>query len=265
MGRMGKPLLGKSIVITRAREQAAELSQLLEEYGAHVIEFPTIEIVPPDRWKPVDRAIDNLGSYQWLIFTSTNGVRFFLNRLRLKKRRLAEFKGLQFCAIGPRTAQEVEKAGVTVDIVPDQYCAEALVRRFAVEELKGKRILLARAKKARDILPKELSTLGATVDVVEVYQTIAPNLSRGEIEKVFQGNKIDVITFTSSSTADHFLRLYEEKMGPKPPLAGVAIAAIGPITADTLQRRGLSPHIIPTSFTIRGLTEAIVDYFAGKA
>jgi uroporphyrinogen III methyltransferase/synthase len=265
MGRMGKPLLGKRIVITRAREQAAELSRLLEEYGAHVIEFPTIEIVPPDSWKPADRAIDELGSYQWLIFTSTNGVTFFLNRLRLKKRRLAEFKGLGFCAIGPRTAQEVEKAGVKVDIVPDQYCAEALVRRFAVEELKGKRILIPRAKRARDILPKELRTLGATVDVVEVYQTIAPNLSRGEVERVFRGNTIDVITFTSSLTVDHFLRLYEEKTGSKPLLAGVAVAAIGPVTADTLRRRGLSPRIIPASFTMRGLTEAIVDYFAGRA
>jgi uroporphyrinogen III methyltransferase/synthase len=261
---MESPLLGKTVVITRARGQAGEFSQLLRNYGARVIEFPTIEIIPPDSWKRVDRAIDNLGTYHWLIFTSANGVQFFLKRLRLKKRRLAEFKGLRFCAIGPRTAQEVEKAGVGVDIVPDQYYAEAMAGRFGVEHLEGRRILLARAKKARDLLPKELRKLGASVDVVAVYQTIAPNISGEEIERVFRENKIDVITFTSSSTVENFLLMYEEKVRVKPPFAGVAIAAIGPITANTLERRGIVPHIIPKSFTIRALTEAIVDYFTGE-
>ncbi len=261
---MEKPLLGKRIVITRARGQAGELSQLLNNYGAHVIEFPTIEIVPPDSWERVDRAIDNLGTYHWLIFTSTNGVKFFLKRLRLKKRRLAEFRDLRVCAIGPRTAQEAEKVGVRVDIVPDQYYAEALAGRFGVEQLKGRRILLARAKKARDLLPKELRKLGASVDVVEVYQTIVPIINAKEIERVFQENKIDVVTFTSSSTVENLLRMYREKVGLKPPFAGVAIAAIGPITANTLRRRGITPHIIPKSFTIGALTEAIVDYFTGK-
>jgi len=263
-GRMGKPLLGKRIVITRARGQAAEFSQLLTGYGAHVVEFPTIKIVPPDSWYPVDRAIETLETYHWIIFTSANGVTFFLKRLKLKKRRLAEFNNLRFCAIGPRTAQEVEKAGVKVDVVPDQYCAEDLVRRFGIEELAGRRILLARAKKARDLLPRELRKLGAAVDVVEVYQTIMPNLSKREMERVFQGDRIDLITFTSSSTVNHFLQMYEEKVGLKPPLAGVAIAAIGPITANTLQRWGITTHIIPNSFTIWALTEAIVDYFTGK-
>jgi uroporphyrinogen III methyltransferase/synthase len=262
---MEKPLLGKRIVITRAREQAGEFTRLLRGYGAHVIEFPTIEIVPPDSWDPVDRAIGDLETYHWIIFTSTNGVKFFLKRLRLKKRRLREFSDLRFCAIGPRTAQEVEKAGVKVNVVPDQYCAEALVQRLGIEKLEGKRILLARAKKARDLVPKELRKLGATVDVVEVYQTIMPNVSRKEIEKIFQRDRVDLITFTSSSTVSHFIHLYEEKGGLKNPLTGMAIAAIGPITANTLKGRGITPHIIPNSFTIRALTEAIVDYFRGAS
>ena len=260
-GRMEKPLSGKRIVITRAREQAAEFSRMLKEYGAQVVEFPTIEIVPPDSWEPVDMAIGRLEAYHWIIFTSSNGVRFFIKRLKLKKRRLAEFKNLRFCAIGPRTAREVEKAGVKVDLIPDQYYAEALVQRLGIEELGGARILLARAKKARDILPRELRTLGAVVDVVEVYQTIMPTISRREIEEIFHGEGIDLITFTSSSTADNFLRVCEEKVGSKPPLAGVAIAAIGPITANTLRRWGITPHIVPNSFTIQALTEAIVEYF----
>jgi uroporphyrinogen III methyltransferase/synthase len=261
---MEKALLGKRIVITRAREQAGELSRLLKGYGAHVVELPTIKIIPPESWHPVDRAIGNLEAYHWIIFTSTNGVKFFLKRLKLKKRRLTEFRDLRFCAIGPKTAQEIEKAGVKVDFVPDQYCAEALVQRLGIEELGGRRILLARAKKARDFLPRELRKLGAVVDVVEVYQTIMPNISKSELERTFKGDRIDLITFTSSSTVKHFLQLYEERVGLDPPLAGVAIAAIGPITADTLRRHGITPHIIPNSFTIQALTEAIVDYFMGK-
>lgn len=263
-GRMEKPLSGRRIVITRARGQAAEFSLLLEGYGAQVVEFPTIEIVPPDSWDPVDRAIGRLEAYHWLIFTSANGVRFFIKRLKLKKRQLAGFNNLRFCAIGPRTAVEVEKAGVKVDLVPGRYCAEALVQRLGIEELVGVRILLARAKKARDILPRELRKLGAVVDVVEAYQTIMPDISRREIERIFHGEGIDLITFTSSSTADNFIHMFEEKAGSKPPLAGVAIAAIGPITANTLQRWGITPHIVPNSFTIQALTEAIVDYFTDK-
>jgi uroporphyrinogen III methyltransferase/synthase len=262
---MERPLLGKKIIITRAREQAGELTRLLRGYGAHVIEFPTIEIVPPNSWDPVDRAIGNLESYHWIIFTSTNGVRFFHDRLKLKKRRLEEFHDLRFCAIGPRTAQEIEKAGAKVDLIPEQYCAESLVQRLGIEELEGKRILLARAKKARDLVPKELRKLGAAVDVVEVYQTIMPDISKREIERVFQGDRIDLITFTSSSTVTHFLQMYEEKGGLKDPLAGVAIAAIGPITANTLRRRGITPQIIPNSYTIRDLTEAIVEFFRGAS
>ncbi len=260
---MEKPLLGKRIVITRARGQAGELSQLLKGYGAQVIEFPTIKIVPPDSWYPVDRAIENLETYHWVIFTSTNGVKFFLKRLKLKKRRLAEFNDLRFCAIGPRTAQEIERAGVRVDVVPEQYYAEALVQRLGIEELRGRRILLARAQKARDLLPRELRKSGASVDVVEVYQTIRPTISKREIERVFQGEGIDLITFTSSSTVNHFFHIYEEKVGLKNTLIGVAIAAIGPITANTLRRRGITAHIIPDSYTIPALTEAIVDYFRG--
>jgi len=139
-----------------------------------------------------------------------------------------------------------------------------LVQRLGIEELAGVRILLARAKKARDILPRELRKLGAVVDVVEAYQTIMPDISRREIERIFHGEGIDLITFTSSSTADNFIHMFEEKARSKPPLAGVAIAAIGPITANTLQRWGITPHIVPNSFTIQALTEAIVDYFTDK-
>ena len=258
---MEKPLLGKRIVVTRAQEQAGELSRLLAGYGAHVIEFPTIKIVPPDSWDPVDRAIGALEAYNWIIFTSTNGVKFFLKRLKLRRRLLTEFNHLRFCAIGPRTAQEIEKTGAKVNVVPDQYCAEALVERLGIEELEGRRILLARAKKARDLVPKELRKLGAAVDVVEVYQTIMPDICKKEIGRVFQGDRIDLITFTSSSTVNHFIQMCEEKGGLSNPLAGVTVAAIGPITANTLRRHGVTLHIIPQSYTIRDLTEAIVDYF----
>jgi len=146
-------------------------------------------------------------------------------------------------------------------LVPHQYCAEALVKSLGNGELEGRRILLARAKKARDLLPRELRKLGAVVDVVEVYQTVIPPMSKREIKRVFKGDRVDLITFTSSSTVNHFLHMYEERAGLKLPLAGVTIAAIGPVTASTLQGRGIPPHIIPNSYTIPALTEAIVDYF----
>jgi uroporphyrinogen III methyltransferase/synthase len=261
---MEKPLSGKRVVITRAREQARELFHLLADYGAHVIEFPTIEIVPPDSWGAVDRAIGNLEAYHWIIFTSTNGVKFFLERLNRKGRRLTEFRDLRICAIGPRTAQEIEKNGVRVAAVPDEYCAEALVQRLGMEDLTGREILLARAKRARDVVPRELRKLGARVDVVEVYETIMPAISKREFDEVFQGNGIDLITFTSSSTVNHFIQMCREWGRAEDPLAGVTVAAIGPITATTLSRYGITPHIIPQSYTIQALTEAIVDYFTGN-
>ena len=173
-----KPLTGRKILITRARDQAAVFATSLVDLGAEVIEFPTIEIVPPLRWKELDQAIDQLESYDWLIFTSANGVNFFWQRLieKGKDRRLPS--ALKVCAIGPATAYQLKEKGIEVDYTPKEFVAEAILKGFEKTMLKGKRILLARAKEARDVLPKGLRKMGAKVDVVETYRTVKPKGGR---------------------------------------------------------------------------------------
>jgi uroporphyrinogen III methyltransferase/synthase len=257
-----KPLAGKKILITRAREQSTEFATLLKERGAEVIEFPTIEIVPPLHWKKLDQTIDQLKSYHWIIFTSANGVYYFWQRLREKgKQRLPS--SLKVCAIGPATARQLKEKKIAVAYMPKEYIAEALLKGFEKRPIQGKRILLARAKKARDILPKGLKSMGAKVDVVEVYRTVKPKGGNKKLKQLLEEGNIDVITFTSSSTVNHFAELLKRE-DLKIMLRGVAIACIGPVTAWTAKEWGMKVQIQPKQYTIPGLTRAIVQYFADK-
>ena len=258
-----KPLTGKTILITRARGQSSEFSARLRERGAEVVEFPTIEIVPPLHWEEMDRAIDRLDAYEWIIFTSVNGVSFFLQRLNEKRNEPGFPTSPKVCAIGPATAKELKKNGIGVDYTPKEYVAEAILEGFEKMNVRGKRILLARVKKARDILPKGLKAMGAKVDVVEAYRTLKPRGGSKKLKEILAQGKVDVITFSSSSTVNHFIELLgkgdvEEK------LEGVTIASIGPVTSRTAREHGLTVHIQPDEYTIPALTEAIVDYFAEK-
>jgi uroporphyrinogen III methyltransferase/synthase len=167
-----KPLLGKGVVITRPEEQAADLAALLREAGARVIYFPTIKIVPPDRFDDLDRAIDTIAMYDWIIFTSANGVKFFFKRFHERGKDIRDLKGSGICTIGPATAASIGNRGLRVDIVPDEYISEGVVQAFEGQNLHGKRVLLPRAEIARDIIPDGLSKLGATVDVVTAYRTV---------------------------------------------------------------------------------------------
>ncbi len=252
-----KPLAGKKILITRAREQSAEFASSLKNLGAEGIEFPTIEIRPPLSWDALDRAIQNLNTYDWLIFTSANGVRFFFERLKKKRENLPS--SLKVCAIGPATAKELNKREIQIDYIPKEFIAEAILDGFKEMQVKGKKILLARAEKARDILPNGLKEMGAEVEVVEVYRTIKPKGGAKRL-KLLLKEKIDAIAFTSSSTVDHFVDLLKG-VDHKKALKGVAIACIGPITADTARKRGMKVHIQPKEYTIPGLTQAIAKYF----
>ena len=255
-----KPLTGKKILITRAREQSTEFATQLKKRGAEVIEFPTIEIVPPLHWKKLDQTIDQLTSYHWIIFTSANGVYYFWQRLKEKgKQHLPS--SLKVCAIGPATARQLKEKKIPVAYMPKEYIAEALLKGFEKMPIKGKRILLARAKKARDILPKGLNTMGAKVDVVEVYRTVKPKGGAKKLRQLLADGKIDVITFTSSSTVNHFADLLK-KEDLKMLLKGVAIACIGPVTVRTAKEWGMSVQIQPKQYTIPHLTKAIADYFA---
>jgi uroporphyrinogen III methyltransferase / synthase len=248
------PLFGRKIVVTRALDQAAEFSERLRALGADVIEFPVISIQPPRDPGPLDRAIANLGAYDWLIFTSVNGVRFFLDRLDQSPHDLRALKA-RICAIGPATRQAVEKLHLKVDMMPAEYVAESLIAAFGDEPLDGKRILLPRAAVARDIIPTELAKRGADVDVVEAYCNVAPEDAAARVGEIFGSTKKpDWITFTSSSTVKNCVAITGLEA-----LRGVRIASIGPVTSATARELGLTVDIEARPFTIDGLIESILD------
>jgi uroporphyrinogen III methyltransferase/synthase len=257
------PLSDKKILITRAREQSAEFVTRLKKLGAEVIEFPTIEIVPPLSWRNVDHAIAQLKSYDWIIFTSANGVNFFFQRLKEKGKTRRSISGIKLCAIGPATAKQLKKKGAQVDYIPKEFVAESILRGFKRMGIEGKQILLARAEKARDVLPEGLKKMGAGIDVVEVYRTIKPKGGAKRLRKLLEEKRPDVITFTSSSTVNHFAEL-PKGTDLKKALKDIVIACIGPITARTVREAGLKVHIQAEEYTIPALTRAIAGYFSNK-
>ena len=251
------PLLAdKRILITRAREQTEDFSHLLESYGAKVTAFPTIEIVPPGDWGPLDKAIERLKTYDWVIFTSVNGVKFFTQRLKEKGTDITVLGGKKICAIGPRTKRELEKMGLRVTFMPTEYRAEGVAEGLKTLGMQGKKILLPRAREARKILPEALRKAGGVVDEVEAYRTVRPVKSKDSLETILKKG-IDVVTFTSSSTVRNFMELLSDKTA----MNGVKVAVIGPITAETARTYGLEPAIAPAEYTIPALVEAIVEYF----
>lgn len=256
-----KPLFGKRILVTRALEQAGDFTKLLEREGAEPITFPTIKTVAPPSPKPLDRAIKRLSTYDWAIFTSVNGVKYFVERLKKTGYDIRELKGVRICAIGPRTEEAVKALGIRVDLTPKEYRAEAIISSLGKRGIKGKRFLLARALKAREILPIEIKRLGGSIDVVPAYKTVRPVKEAGELKGMLSKGGVDVVTFTSSSTVTNFMGLFKKKEEALKLLKGVKVACIGPITADTAREYGLSVDIMPDKYTIPGLTRALSDYF----
>jgi uroporphyrinogen III methyltransferase / synthase len=253
-----KPLFGRGVVITRPEKQADDLAQLLIKEGANPIHFPTIKIVPPPDWRGLDAAIKNLEDYDWLIFTSANGVAFFFERLFAKAKDIRDLKGIKICCIGPATAQQVESKGIRVDLVPKKFISEGILESFSGINLQGKKILIARAAKARDVLPEGLKKSGAKVDVVAAYVTVNSGKKKNEMEKLFKENQVDVITFTSSSTVNNFVKIIGRKFSlPK----GVKIACIGPVTATTAKKAGFPVDIHQEEYTMEGLVHALIDYY----
>lgn len=247
------PLFGQRIVVTRAADQAAEFSDRLRALGADAIELPVIALEPPSDSAPLDRAIANLESYDWLIFTSVNGVRFFLDRLDQSRRDLRSLRA-RICAIGPATRKAIEALHLKVDLMPDEYVAESLVKVFAQQDLAGKKILLPRAAVARDVIPTELGKLGAQVDVVEAYRNVVPQDAPARSREIFSAeHKPDWIAFTSSSTVKNLLAITGGEA-----LEGIRIASIGPVTSSTLCAHGLTVDAEAKQFTLDGLIDAIL-------
>jgi uroporphyrinogen III methyltransferase/synthase len=246
------PLFGKRIVVTRARGQANALSGRLRGLGADAIEMPTIEIRPASDYGPLDRAIAELGVYDWLIFTSANGVRFFTERLDRSGNDLRALRA-RICAIGPATRAAVEALHLKVDLMGREYVAEGLLEAFAPYDLAGARILLPRAAVARDLVPVELGRRGACIDVVEAYRTVAPE-GAAEHARAVLARRPHCITFTSSSTVQNLVDLVGAEA-----LAGVKVVSIGPVTTATAQRNGIEVTAQAREFTIEGLVEAVLE------
>jgi uroporphyrinogen III methyltransferase/synthase len=248
------PLFGQKVVVTRSPDQAAEFSGRLRALGADAIELPLISIQPPENPAPLDQAIERLASYDWLIFTSVNGVRFFLDRLDNSRRDLRSLKA-RICAIGPATRRAVEDLHLKVDRMPEEYVAESLVKAFTEDDLFGQRILLPRAAVARDLIPIELGKLGAQVEVVEAYRNIVPADTASLAHEIFSAaRKPEWITFTSSSTVKHLLAV----AGPDA-LEGVRIASIGPVTSETARGCGLKIDAEARQYTLDGVIQAILE------
>jgi uroporphyrinogen-III synthase len=260
-----RSLEGVRVLVGRARHQAGALSFALRKLGADVLEIPFIQVRPPRSFKPLDAALKTLNTYDWLILTSVNGVDAMWDRLaklRLTKKAL---KHLKIAAIGPATKEAIEKHGVKVHVVPDEYIAESVVRSLK-KKVKGKRVLLVRAKVARDVIPKELRKAGAAVDVFEAYETVVPASSRARLRATLKSpnRRPGVITFTSSSTVKNFVELLgptaRSRNGKRPPsLKDVSLASIGPVTSATLRELKLGVDIEAREYTIPGLIQAIVD------
>ena len=263
-----KSLADRTVVITRARAQADEFVTELEQFGARVIICPTIEVVEPESFDRLDEAISHLYGYDWLIFTSVNGVDYFLRRFKAIGHEVSEIDDLRVCAIGDATAERLREAQLHVDVIPHDFKAEgvfAALTQFVggPDALSGLNVLIPRAAVARDFLPKALAEAGARVDVVPAYRTVVPDhLDRGRISAMLAGGT-DCIAFTSSSTVRNLAQLFDTQ-DLSGVLEGVAVACIGDVTAQTASEHGLHTEIQPDQFTIPDLARAIAAYFGPK-
>jgi len=247
-----RPLFGTTVLVTRPREQAGEF----------VLTMPTIAIVPPVDWRPLDRAIGDLARYDWVIFTSVNGVRFFFERLRALGRDARALGRARFGAIGPRTAEALAGQGFKADVVPDEYQAEGVLEAFKKEDVKGVRILIPRAEVARDLLPEELRARGADVTVAVAYRTVRPEADGKALKEQLRRREVGVVTFTSSSSVRNYVELFADRAEASALTANAVVACIGPITAETAESCGLKVGIRSKENTIPALAEAIVSHFA---
>jgi uroporphyrinogen III methyltransferase/synthase len=261
-----KSLEGRTIIVTRAASQAAELTTMLEGYGATVIVCPTIEIREPDNYERLDEALDHLYGYDWLIFTSTNGVEYFLKRLIDRGLQVADLDEIKVCAIGQRTADKLHDAHVHVDLVPALSTAEGVFQSLSEfvggdAHLRGLNVLLPRAAVGRDHLPKALEQAGARIDVVTTYKTTLPaNLDRGKLAAMLAGSG-DCIAFTSPSTIKNLAKLFDTHDLGKT-LPDMIVACIGSVTADTATEYGLRVDILPEQTTTADLAHAIAAYYS---
>jgi len=285
-----KQLFGYRILVTREHMEGFER---LEELGAEIIEFPTIEIVPPGSYEEIDSSIKKITSYDWVVFTSRNGVKYFFRRFFEKDKDIRELKGIKICAIGTKTAEEIKKYGIRVDLIPDEFHAEGLIDSFMrlsslnnaspnapvtpgrAEEsrtsekrsqkpglLTGMRFLLPRAEKAREIFPEKIRALGGEIDVPAAYRTVKPESRGKRLRRFLREGRISVATFTSAATFHNFREIMGDDADEQ--LKGVSIAAIGPVTAKAVEKAGFHVDIMPRQATIEAMVEEIIQWVKKK-
>ena len=266
-----KLLFGHRILVTREHMEGFEP---LEELGAEIIEFPTIEVVPPESYAEIDKSINQIGTYNWLIFTSRNGVKYFFKRFFEKEKDIRDLKGLKICAIGRKTAAEVRKYGIKTDLIPDEFRAEGLIEAFthpypplgkggiegrvSSKPLKGMKFLLPRAEVAREVLPEKVRELGGKIDVPVTYRTIKPEFRGKRLRRFLKEGRISIATFTSAATFHNFREIMGEDADEL--LKRVTIAVIGPVTAKAVEKAGLKVHIMPKEATIEAMVEEIITW-----
>jgi uroporphyrinogen III methyltransferase/synthase len=259
-----RPLFGQRVLVTREHTEGFEP---LQELGAEIMEFHTIKMVPPSDWSELDRAIEKINSYDWLIFTSVNGVKFFFRHLRERDCDIRELKGVKVCAVGSKTASAIEDYGIKVDLVPKQFNAEGLVEAFIAEngtkgDLKGLRILLPRAEIAREVFPDKVRELGGEIDVFAAYRTIKPEVHGKRLKRFLKERKITIATFTSAATFNNFMEMMGD--ADKGYLEDVAIAVIGPVTAKAVEKAGLKVSIMPEKATVNAMVDEIIKWSAER-
>jgi uroporphyrinogen III methyltransferase/synthase len=254
-----RPLFGKTIIVTRSRDQASEFSEQLIELGANVLEYPTINITNPDDFGPLDRELRSLDSTDWLIFTSVNGVDAFFNRIFELGRDVRDLKGVKICSIGPSTTERIKGFHVTIDCQPPKYVAESVVEALKkVEEIKGKRFLMPRTDIARSYIPEELEKMGAEVSDIIAYKTVLATDGDNIVLNKLKDGEVDIVTFTSASTVKNFVKIIgEDNLSAFK--NNVQFASIGPITNESAEEMDIDISIKAEEYTIPGLVQAIVD------
>jgi uroporphyrinogen III methyltransferase / synthase len=256
-----KPLFGKRIIITRSREQSRKMAHCISELGGEAILFPTIQLSAPKDTTALDDAIRRVGEFDWVVFTSVNGVERFFRRFFEIRQDIRDMAGPRMGAIGPVTAGEIRKHGLKVDLLAKEFVAEGVLEMLSDADVRGKRFLIPRAEKAREILPETLVQRGGEVEVVSVYRTVLPDSSDIDAAReLLERKAVHAITFTSSSTVTHFIQMIGAG-DVAALLEGVVVASIGPVTSATLKENGLPIHVEASEYTIDGLVSALARYF----
>lgn len=258
-----KPLFGQRVLVTREHPGGFEV---LEELGAEIMGFPTIRIVPPVDWTGLDTAINRIESYNWLIFTSINGIKFFFKRFFEKDRDIRDLKDIKICVVGAKTASEIKKYGIKADLVPEEFNAEGLMKVFSqqlsVNSLKGTRFLLPRAEAGREVLPEKIRELGGEIDVVTAYRAVKPEVHGKRLKRFLKEGKVTIATFTSAGTFNNFMEILGEDA--RGLLEDVAITVIGPVTKKAVEQAGLTVNIMPRQATIEAMVEEIINWVKNK-